>query len=1473
MKPEFDSLLPPLRRKRPRTDWGARVAGFLCLVFAVVGLLPLALGAVVRSAQARTWATTQTQQLLQTYQVVASYEVGVKLWPASVFLQHVRVESNDKKGPAITAEQVSVRPRFFALLSGKLAIAEVEVLSPVVRLVIRHGHIDNLDVHLPEGKGGPVHAPFDVLSVDGARIDIDTDTVKVTGSELDLDTTVDDDPQAGSSFEIALRAGDTRIQTRRGALETPIFDDDEICSLDTRMRVDPDGVLVRRLEATGAIDLDAAPDTTPGCHLGTADPRVVELSLSHARVQMPPKGSTGGVPEVSGYVHVRAPIRVAERLAQMPVTEGWVGVSGDVRFGRGMALPEVKGKVEVHDIRVAQFRFAKEITADISIADRVIRSSEVVVRIADGTATIRDVEVHPLVAGVPMKARLDVAGADFTTLMANLGVSNRAHVTWDIRELHAPVVTGTLVPLHIDGDFTASTGNFAVYDRPARDPLRERIIGVRDAQLKARFAVRPLALEFQNVHVQMPKSELSGGFVSIGYHGALHIDAPHNKVDLADGTPLVAIPIAGQVDLDLHVMGDLGDPRLSADASIQGFVFGDMPFGNVNQVHADLRGSLLELRDVKATRNKSTYEMPSAKLDFGGKAPFTMDALIRSNGLSVRDFLGIFRMDEDPRFAALDGTLSANADMHLALGGPEDTCGGGFVVVNAKTHAKKLNLFGEVFDDGEADLTYRWQDRLAGVAGADIDVHGITLHKVRGHGSGTVVGSVIGSASIHKGGVLTGQAVVDALPLSRVDLLGKLATSTEGAASGVMTVAGTLDAWTAHGAIDVTPVRFRGASLGPSRFTLDMTQTPSGAKPKGKTKCGGPIPADFDKEAFLRDTSSQGEIALDGELFGGQVAVKHVTISRQKGAQIAGDVTLSRLDVTALARMLEEQGARASESAPLGGELSGKLHIQHLDMDDPASGRLTFTTGPTFFTKSGQKLVLLTTDAVFAVAEDKLTLPRSVLALQSSGGIGGSATVIGTVTHLFEDAELGVSAELAPVDLAVLPAVTTKVERASGTLTGALSVTGKLSAPELKGAMHVKGAEVSVRGLPTAVTDIDLDVAADASEIHITRGDARFAGGRVRVGGAVPITKDGLGVGRLEVTAEDIHLVPVDGVATTFNANLQMAEDFRASGVDALPHLTGEILVTGFDYTRTANLELGSFGGKSKKTSVPTYDPSLDSVRLDVSVRSRVPLRIKNNLVEAQLGVDSGALMVTGTNQLYGVRGALKVLSGGRFHILANDFDIRQGTIRLDDPTRIAANVDVVAVTEYRRYTDTTTAAAAGAGGGNIASQGAGNIWRITLHAYGDTDDLHLELTSDPPLSQEDIVLLLTVGMTGAEIAQVQAGSLATSAALEAVATASGADRAVKNAIPVIDDFRFGSAYSSKTGRTETQIIVGKHLTDAVRATVATGVGEDQELRATVELRLSHSIGVLGSYDNINDVSSSSVGNIGADLRWHIEFQ
>jgi translocation and assembly module TamB len=382
----------------------------------------------------------------------------------------------------------------------------------------------------------------------------------------------------------------------------------------------------------------------------------------------------------------------------------------------------------------------------------------------------------------------------------------------------------------------------------------------------------------------------------------------------------------------------------------------------------------------------------------------------------------------------------------------------------------------------------------------------------------------------------------------------------------------------------------------------------------------------------------------------------------------------------------------------------------------------------------------------------------------------------------------------------------------------------------------------------------------------------------------------GLEVGALEsrVVARGVHLSPADGINATFDADLVVAYDRKAPDHDGapLPRVSGEVTVGSFDYTRPIALttDLSSLGTRAKRTEVDAYDPALDFVSFDVRLTSRAPLTIKNNLVEVQLAIDSSALEVSGTNQRIGLRGALKTLQGGRFHFQSSDFDVRQGLIRFDDPTRIAPNVDVTAITEYRRYTDTSAGAAAGSAAGvggsaagpssaSVGSTRGGSAWRITMHAYGDADNLRVDLTSEPSLSQEDIVLLLAVGMTRAELDQLQASSIGASIALNYLGAATGAAGALKQALPIIDDFRFGSAYSTKTGKTEPQLTVGKRLTNDIRASVTAGLSEDRELRSNIEWRLNNRLSVQGSYDNINDVSSSALGNLGVDLRWRLEFE
>jgi translocation and assembly module TamB len=453
--------------------------------------------------------------------------------------------------------------------------------------------------------------------------------------------------------------------------------------------------------------------------------------------------------------------------------------------------------------------------------------------------------------------------------------------------------------------------------------------------------------------------------------------------------------------------------------------------------------------------------------------------------------------------------------------------------------------------------------------------------------------------------------------------------------------------------------------------------------------------------------------------------------------------------------------------------------------------------------------------------------------------------------------------------------------RAVGTLSGSVKLRGKATEPQFDGQLKVRTGEFAFKGLPGGITDVEIDLVADENEARVTRASGHFLGGDVSLTGRMPLKGGQLGIAEASITGRQLYVSPQEGVKATVDADLQLTVNPTAtSAAGRLPFVGGEVTITSFEYTRPITIDLTGFRG-AKRTTVESYDPTLDAVTLGFDVRSRVPLRIRNNLVDAQLAVDPRGLRVTGTNQRIGLRGELTTIVGGHVRVFANDFEVQKGSIRFDDPTRIAPHVDITALTEYRRYNNTLATAGSGAnttGGagattGGVTSGGqGGSLWRITLHAYGDADDLKVDMTSDPALSREDIFFLLTIGLTRAEVDQVRAGSVYAGAAFEAIGTVSGVDRAVKQAIPVIDDFRPGTAYSPRSGRVEPTITVGRRLGDNVRARLTSGLAEDPQLRSAIEWRLGRTLTVEPSYDRINTVSSTNVGNFGLDFRWRLEF-
>ncbi|HXX70408.1 MAG TPA: translocation/assembly module TamB domain-containing protein [Polyangiaceae bacterium] len=1478
--------------------WDRRIARAVCVVLSLLGLLPFLATMVVRSSWARAWAARETQRLLAAQGIAATYAPSLRVSPLSVELDRVIVQSTDGGAPALVSNRVLVRPKVFALLAGKLAIDGIDVDAPQIRAVVRGSKVANLSLPQQPGTGGPIHAPFTTFSMTDGVVDLDIDGIVVHARSLDVDVTADDDRRVGSSFDIAVRASDAKIHRWRTSGHARVSDDDAICSLETRGRIEPDSVVVRRFDAVAVADFDPSEAAPPPCDPG--DQRRVELSLGHVAVRWPRSGSPW--PAVSGHVHVRAPVVLAARVAPLPDIDGWVGADVDVRYAADTAIPDLNGTLEAHGIRVAQYAFAQELHSELTVRRNVVRSPKTTVRLANGMVTLTDTVVEPLAAGVRLeRTRLDASGVDFTTLLRNLGVHPSSWVGWDIREIHAPLLTGTLAPLKIDGELAAKTGVFGVYDRPAEDPARERLFGFSEAQVSAHLTIHPDAIKFFDLHASLPHSHADGGFVSLGFHNDLRVEVPRLHADLDDISPVGPVPMHGILEASAHVGGVFQRPLPQGDVkSAIGLVVASVAFGDLSAGHisVDVDKPELDLSDVRARRGESPYEVSTGRLSFRGGRGFVVDARASSDKLRLRDFLSMFSLETDPRFDGLEAEIATGADVHVAVGGPEDACASGFVAVGARSHLRNVEIYGEQFAKGDADVVLKWFDRDQGLAGADIDVRSFVLDKVQ-TATGTRIGAtgtVVGSATIRRGGALAANVAIEGVPLGRIDALGTLQHDVEGRVSGIAHVTGTVDdfspdaGFTVRAGVDVSGTRVRDVALADSHLDVMMThRMPRPTRSTGRSRCGALLAPPFDRAAYLADTSTHGEWTVNGSLLGGQLNLSQVVLTRARQPRITGRASLRGLDAGALARIVSPPSrSEAGDSLAgrqahaIGGQIWGELIVDDGWVDSPSKSRARLFLGPTIVSRDRQTVTLQPPRDPLVLADDALSVPTLEVVLDTQGGFRGGFQISGHVSRVTTRPTLAIEARIEPVDLAVLQKIVPSIERASGRLDGNVHIDGEARSPDISGEVHAIGDEIEVRGLPSALSELRLDVQASSNQLTAS-GTGKFAGGTIAAHAAIPVRGFDLGPLESRIALQGLRLNPEDGVVASVDGDLRVAYDPKAEGVAAaLPHVTGDVTIDSLSYTRPITFNLDLTSAHAKRTLVNAYDPSLDFVVFSVGIKSRIPVVIKNNLIEVQLAIDSGVIQASGTNQRVGLRGALRALPGGRFHFQGNDFDVQQALIRFDDPTRVDPNVDITAVTEYRQYSDTSAGTSTGATtGGGPSAQSAGSTrsgsqWRITMHAYGDADNVHVELTSEPALSQDDIVLLLAVGMTRAELDQLQTtgiGGIGESVALNVIGEATGANRAVKQAIPIIDDFRFGSAYSTVTGKTEPQLTIGKRLTNDLRASVQAGLTEDRELRANIEWRLNNRLSIQGSYDNINDVSSSALGNLGVDLRWRLDFE
>ena len=429
-------------------------------------------------------------------------------------------------------------------------------------------------------------------------------------------------------------------------------------------------------------------------------------------------------------------------------------------------------------------------------------------------------------------------------------------------------------------------------------------------------------------------------------------------------------------------------------------------------------------------------------------------------------------------------------------------------------------------------------------------------------------------------------------------------------------------------------------------------------------------------------------------------------------------------------------------------------------------------------------------------------------------------------------------------NLKVVPTLVDGVSESGGTLSFKTILSGPWADLKFRGEAEVSEANFVVNGFPHPIDDVSGKLELGSNMIRIENFKGKTAGGTLNMSGWIAL--NGLTVDdyRFDLDAANLELHLLDDLvlkASTQKGGLVMVPGTLRD----IPFVTGDVEISNFKYTapvhivELSDLDVAGISGKRKRTTRPrVFDKSKDSFEYDVRLHGERNLVILNNLLDARLKIDDEEeqLRLVGTNQTYGFLGRI-VGVGGEVRFAGKTFEIQNAYLSFKDPNRpenpnfrVTADVDV-------------------------------RDWKVTITAEGTVEDYTVRLSSQPFLSQEDIVILLLTGMIKQEHTAMNSQGLAMSLAPLLENVGSGT-------IPV--ELNVYSEYSEKAEAETTRVALGKRISEDIWVQVSSSVGQEQDVEGTMSYEINDNVSVSAGYDNKNETSKT--GNWGLDLRFRLEF-
>jgi translocation and assembly module TamB len=398
-----------------------------------------------------------------------------------------------------------------------------------------------------------------------------------------------------------------------------------------------------------------------------------------------------------------------------------------------------------------------------------------------------------------------------------------------------------------------------------------------------------------------------------------------------------------------------------------------------------------------------------------------------------------------------------------------------------------------------------------------------------------------------------------------------------------------------------------------------------------------------------------------------------------------------------------------------------------------------------------------------------------------------------------------------------------------------LKISDRWASPKIQGGVTIQNAVIRTRAMKQPITVDTVGLFFNERQVVLESLDGSLGNGSVSASGQIQLT--GFRPTRFGVLVDlsRVQFPLTDALVPTFSGQLVLA------GTPEAHSLRGELTIDRALYDTRINVQewiLDLRRRAEEQTASPEAPALARGLSLNIHFTGREHIAVKNNLANADLEVD---LTLKGTVDHPYLIGRIESREA-TLMFSSNTFDVQAATLDFVDPARFRPVIDLLATTTVQDYD-------------------------ITLHLAGTIERFDLGLTSDPSLTETDILALLTVGRTTEQVAQSE-GSVgreeATSIAMQQLLE-EGVDR-LPGIDKLVDSFQIDPRYDPELNTSTTELSVGKQmLEDRLVLRYSTTLESSGRQAVLVEYELARNVFLIGEQD--------SQRGFGGDIRFRFEFR